>query len=615
MKKRVLYFILVIVLLMQTACGGKVSETSYESQEKKLDTKVGILEKAKMIDEGGVLWKVPGVNMDDGYGIDGIYLFQGSLLVSAGDKLSLFSLENGKILHEVKIPNVFVSTVQICGDKIAVSDASYGGMIRIYNSKLELIARYKLEEEYDSVYLNADATKAFCSDWEMDELFLMDLETGQTEVLLEKANSPDMDGIGDSISYVDVSNGSTYALDYKNNSVKEIPIPYTYWLVSQAEDRWLAQSTEDGCSYFIGDSNQYSSFTREREEFEEDTAVVEGPACLYIKEVKKDCDRIALYDMEGKVMSQYKFQKADWNVVTEPLWCEEANGYFLIASSGLFGNFSLLFWNLEVPTKGKDLEVTLENSYGGDLDTDDIQSCYERAAELSQKYGVEIKIGEQCEVDFGDHRTSQVTKPLTIHVALKELDKALSAYPQGFLQQLTYGEQQKIEISFVGELVKNTISEHGSAAFVSHREGKNILIANITVGSLEQTFYHEIMHLMDYRMEYDTATGKNNVYNEDAWKALNPAEFSYRDSYEIIQDEEYLKAYQNWFVDDYAKTYAKEDRARIMENAAAGNIEVFKGKPHLIAKLEYLCQYIRNGFDTTGWPEKTVWEETLEKCR
>lgn len=614
MKKRFLWFLMVVVLMMQTACGSKTSETSQGSQEKKLDAKVGILEKAKMLDEDGILWKVPGVNIGDGYGIDGIYLFQGNLLVSAEDKLSLISLENGETLHEVKVPNVFVSTVQICGDKIAVNDAIYGGLIRIYDSKLELIARYELEEEYDSVYVNADATKVFCSGWET-ELFLMDLATGEAEVLLEEANSHDMEGDIETVSYVDGSDGSTYILDYKNNSVKEIPIPYTYWLTNQAEDRWLAQQTEDWSSYYVGDSTQYSSFTWEGEEFVADIAVVDGPASLYIKDEKKDCDRIALYDMEGKVVSQYTFQKADWNVVTEPLWCEEANGYFLIAHSGLFGNSSLLFWDLEVPTKGKDLEVTLENSYGGDLEKDGLQSCYEKAVELSQKYGVEIKIGEQCEVDFGGYRTSQVTKPLTIHVALKELDKALSSYPQGFLQQLIYGEQQKIEISFVGDLVENAISEYGAEAFASRREGKNILVANITAGNLEQTFYHEIMHLMDYRMEYDTATGKNNVYNEDAWKALNPAEFSYRDSYEVIEDEEYEKAHQDWFVDGYAKTYAKEDRARIMENAAAGNVEVFKGKPHLIAKLEYLCQYIRNGFDTTGWPEKTVWEETLEKCR
>lgn len=614
MRRSVLWFLMAVVLMMQTACGSKTSETRQKSQEKQLDVKVGILEKAKMLDEDGVLWKVPGINVGESYGIEGIYFFQDNLLVAEADKLTLISLENGDTLYEVKIPSVYASIVQICGDKIAVNDASYGGMIRIYDSKLELIARYQLEEEYDSVYVNADATKVFCSGWET-ELFLMNLTTGEAEVLLEEVNSHDMEESIETASYVDGSSGSTYVLDYKNNSLKEMPFPYTYWLANQAEDRWLAQQTEDWNSYYVGDSTQYSSFTWEGEEFGADIAVVSGPASLYIRDEKKDCERISLYDMEGKVVSQYTFPKADWRVVTEPLWSEEAKGYFLIASSGLFGKNSLLFWNSEIPTKGKDLEVTLEDVYGGDLEKEHLQTCYNRAAELSQKYGVEIKIGEQCEVDFDDHRTEQVTISRTIQEALDKLDKALSVYPQGLMQQLTYGEQQKIEISLVGDLIKMSPSEYGSAAFVDSVEGKNILVADITAGNLEQTFYHEIMHLMDYRMEYDTNVEKNNVYNEDAWKALNPEGFAYKESYKVIEDEEYKNAYQEWFVRDYGKTYTKEDRATIMENAVAGNVEVFEGKPQLVAKLEYLCQYIRNGFDTTGWPEKTVWEETLEKCR
>lgn len=612
--KRVLWVLMVFVLVVQTACGSKISETSRGGQEKQTEVKIGILEKATQIEEEGALWKVSGVNIGRNYGSMGIHIFQDNLLVSEAGKLTLISLENGDTLHEVKIPNTYTSTVQICGDKIVVNDAVYGGLLRIYDSKLELIARYELEEEYYSVHLNANATKAFCLG-EESELFLMELETGETEVLLEEASLHDIDESGDAISYVDGSNGSTYVLDCESDSVEEIPIPYTYWLIDQTEDRWLAQQAEDWNAYYIGDSTQYSSFTWKGEEFDADMAVVDGPASLYIGDERKDCERISLYDMEGKVVSQYTFPEEDWHVVAEPLWSEEAKGYFLIASSGLFGKTSLLFWDLEVPTKGKDLEVALTDAYGGDFETDGLQSCYDKAAELSQKYGVEIKIGEQCEVDYYNYRTSQITNPLTIQMALGELDKALSAYPQGFLQQLTYGEQQKTEISFVGELIKNSTSDYGAEAFVSHREGMNILIANIIAGNLEQTLYHEIMHLMDYRMEYDTATGKNNIYNEDAWKSLNPAEFSYKDSYEMIEDEAYEKAYSEWFVDSYAKTYTVEDRARIMENAMAGNVEVFEGKPHLIAKLEYLCQYIRNGFDTTGWPEKTVWEETLEKCR
>ena len=38
------------------------------------------------------------------------------------------------------------------------------------------------------------------------------------------------------------------------------------------------------------------------------------------------------------------------------------------------------------------------------------------------------------------------------------------------------------------------------------------------------------------------------------------------------------------------------------------NIEAEKIK----VKLQYICEQLRKGFDTTGWPKKTIWEQALE---
>ena len=58
-------------------------------------------------------------------------------------------------------------------------------------------------------------------------------------------------------------------------------------------------------------------------------------------------------------------------------------------------------------------------------------------------------------------------------------------------------------------------------------------------------------------------------------------------------------------MDDYSKTYAKEDRARIMEYVMDndGLAQAVLAHPVLRQKLEIMDQGIRYAFDTTGWDE------------
>ena len=68
-----------------------------------------------------------------------------------------------------------------------------------------------------------------------------------------------------------------------------------------------------------------------------------------------------------------------------------------------------------------------------------------------------------------------------------------------------------------------------------------------------------------------------------------------------------------YFVRDYSKTFETEDVADLFGNLMKGDAppEYFGGV-HMQAKCSYFSKLIRKGFDTTGWPEKTGWEERLE---
>ena len=59
----------------------------------------------------------------------------------------------------------------------------------------------------------------------------------------------------------------------------------------------------------------------------------------------------------------------------------------------------------------------------------------------------------------------------------------------------------------------------------------------------------------------------------------------------------------------YSRRFATEDRATLVEQAANRNYSAFTEE--LKAKLEFYAAYIRDCFDTTGWPETVRWEDVL----
>ena len=170
----------------------------------------------------------------------------------------------------------------------------------------------------------------------------------------------------------------------------------------------------------------------------------------------------------------------------------------------------------------------------------------------------------------------------------------------------------------VGTLSKNLTEETYSGftsfdAFVESQSGKTVLVADITKTSiLEQTLYHEIMHLIDNKLAFDASLREDAIYSEETWQRLNPKGFVYAESYHNIPMEFYTDGYERYFIDIYSRTFAKEDRARIMEYAMMKSEWTFSSSPERLAKLEYLSKCIRDAFDTSGWPEYTVWEQMLK---
>lgn len=193
------------------------------------------------------------------------------------------------------------------------------------------------------------------------------------------------------------------------------------------------------------------------------------------------------------------------------------------------------------------------------------------------------------ERDFGGF----IASPLADGESAELLVRAvLAQYPAGFADQ--WGP---VEIILVGGLTGTEHFSGGRYAGFTQRVGDSwrmVLDGDLLTAG---TVHHEIAHILDGLL---TEAG---VLTEADWMALCPGGFSYGPEQPL---------YPDFFVDEYAMTDIREDRARTFEAAILRGPGAYADAPALWLKLEYFSRAIRSHFDTVGWPEKTVWELALE---
>ena len=251
-----------------------------------------------------------------------------------------------------------------------------------------------------------------------------------------------------------------------------------------------------------------------------------------------------------------------------------------------------------------------------------------RAAEMSETYDVSIHIGENAPTSFSTYTAGNSTDAWTITLALDALDQALAKYPPGYFTQLQKDMYREIRIELVGPMTPIQGDQYiGGPSAVTFEDGGIVQLAfDIEAGVQVGTVCHELTHVFDYRME------NLGLLDEGAWAAMNPEDFDYFYAYIDEEGNEYQN-YEDltwtaasdaywagdydsvYFMDNYAKTYPTEDRARIIESLSDPSYvdPCFRGV-HMREKANYLFSLMREVFDTTGWPEKLSWEEMLESA-
>lgn len=246
----------------------------------------------------------------------------------------------------------------------------------------------------------------------------------------------------------------------------------------------------------------------------------------------------------------------------------------------------------------------------------DLSGVRARADQLEAQYDIHILLSAQCADPCAASGYTVTTsdqagwknEALSISRALNGVEQALANYPQGFFSQFRSESQDSgIYLMLVGPI--GSSDPINVSAFQYGVGSREYIALDISFYELKGNLYHEIWHATENKILNNSDF--SDFYDE-SWDSCNPEGFEYRNEYNLSDQDGTLWSWTYlggdepfYFVDDYSKTYAKEDRARIMEYVMGddGLAQAVLTSPAIRQKLQLMDQGIRAAFDTTGWDE------------
>ncbi len=192
-----------------------------------------------------------------------------------------------------------------------------------------------------------------------------------------------------------------------------------------------------------------------------------------------------------------------------------------------------------------------------------------KAEALEEKYAVNIIMGENVVCEFEAYDYLHMTEREQIKNALSEIERAFEIFPDGMCKEMVSEQALGFNIYLCGNLMSKSeenISEAG--AFFTHTNGYYHLALNLSSGSVEANFVHEMTHAIDKFFE---TIGVLEELNQE-WSKCNPEGFDYLYSYFEYEDKienTYADTFEHidevYFCDTYSKTFPTEDRSRVFE--------------------------------------------------
>lgn len=228
------------------------------------------------------------------------------------------------------------------------------------------------------------------------------------------------------------------------------------------------------------------------------------------------------------------------------------------------------------------------------------------ASVLGNTYGINILTGKDAVEKAPDGHTFDMEYRIAAYERdLAVLETALANFPDNFFRNAAFGtKNRKLTVNLVRDLHTNGIQE--TVPGKQYWLNESAYITLVMGPELEQSFYHQLSHIIDTRI-----MGTTSIY--DNWASLNPDGIHYANSYQLASvetDDTWFSGDSRVFVDPYSISFPREDRARILEYAMMpGNEEVFASET-MQKKLSTLCLGIRQAFELEE-DVAYLWEQYL----
>ncbi len=585
--------------------------TAAEATLPKEQPGVPLLDQGEAAGESGNLLYIPNPHMEF-MACPEIRLFGHSLLVYEHTmygtlQLKRISLEDGVLLAEAFYPMSPSVSVQVGNGLIGLCDSD-SGQVLILNESLELETIYSVPLEGDNWYLNQELETVYV--FFHEGLMSYDLEADRAHWLLDNAASVQPFEMGSGyvlFSYTDRTDQKIYnrCLNLSTATIETMPVDNIISSGIRNGTQWLLRQDIESGTYILVDQEEAVAFTWTEGLVE----LLPGRRQLMITDGRYR--ELSLYDLNGNFLSRCSLPEIEYaGVGTDLVWSGYWQGYFF---RDTYDNTAhLMFWNTDTEQEGEDLPVT---SLGAVQTPEPVldKEIHQKITELYQHFGVDIRIADQCTLDYSHYQADVLTDPYAIRSALNILERAFSSYPEGFLQQLPFGTLQQIRIELVDNLRgKEGMDTHPTAIGGFAQENFDhylIVLDGLSMGT--QAVYHELSHVIDKHLTWDASLRSQALFSEDDWLSLQPKGFRYAYSYTDMPDA--IAAYENsgYFVRSYAMTFPTEDRAMLMALIMSDQTAL-EENPGMAEKMRYYAACIRDCFNTEGWPETTLWEPVLQ---
>ena len=608
MKKKLLGLLCACILLTGCHVSSEPTEPTQPpvTEEPTIQSGLSLLEQGSVLEGYSNLVYIPNEILEEMERPEMRLLGNGLLLTEYRDGavvLNHISLENGALIASGSVPAGEGTKLYIGSAEIALCDREFG-LVTIIDEKFETLRTYPVTGAGDDWYLNQELDTLYIFDSDRG-LMVMELESGKETWLVDNGYQVKCIGGGNTyllIEYTDRADQKTYTrcLNLSTATLETLPIAGAVLGGIRQGELWLLQREND---HVLVDGETARTFTWDGA----DARLLSPRRHLLTMDYSRR--ELSLYDTDGAFLSRCSLPQNSHAITgSDFVWSGYWSGYFF--TDFMDGSSRLLFWDVSADTEGQDLQMTPLDAVQKPEPVVEA-ALYQRAEELSKRFGVDIRIAEQCSLNYTTYDTYVLDDPMFIREGLDRLENALSQYPDGFFSQLCYGYVESIRIELAGSLMTKdgVTNRRDSAGGFAQHMGSYYLVALNGFMMSEDIVYHELSHVIDKRLAWDALLREDALFSEEAWLALQPKGFEYAMSY---VDENQTEIDIGYFVSDYSMTFPTEDRADLMEEAMRGTQWPFEEGSGCRAKMQFYADCIRDCFDTDGWPETTTWEQVLQ---